>query len=228
MEDKVIIYDDSCPLCKAYTSAFVKAGLLNAEGRQSFSTVEPELLENLDINRSRHEIPLYDKKTGETIYGMDSLFFILGSRWAWMKPIFKNKAFRAVIYQLYQIITFNRRIIAGSRKPKEGFDCAPDFNLKYRLIYIGIAISISILLMLGLGTTVLLGNLACFGLGLGVMLFIDKKVDFIGHWATVMLITELYLLPFHFFTPPVRLLIVTTAVLFGLLLARRVSILQEN
>jgi len=34
--DKILVYDDACPLCVAYTGAFVKTGLLTAEGRKSF------------------------------------------------------------------------------------------------------------------------------------------------------------------------------------------------
>ena len=40
---------------------------------------------------------------------------------------------------MYQIITYNRRIIAGSSAPANGFDCAPDFNAFYRWLYIGLA-----------------------------------------------------------------------------------------
>jgi hypothetical protein len=63
--NKILVYDDACPLCVAYTSAFVKAGLLTAEGRQSFSDVSAELLHTINYQRSKDEIPLLDTVTNK-------------------------------------------------------------------------------------------------------------------------------------------------------------------
>ena len=92
----------------------------------------------MDLNRGRHEIPLFDKKTGKTIYGLEALAFVLGSKWTWLKPFFRSAAFFWIFYPLYQIITYNRRVIAGCAAAC-GFDCAPDLNRFYRSVYLFLA-----------------------------------------------------------------------------------------
>lgn len=189
--NKVIIYDDVCPLCKAYTEGFVQLGWLMPENRIGFATASPELLKRIDIDRARHEIPLFDSVTGETLYGKDALFYIIGEQFPLLKPLFNFSIFRGFIYFLYQIITYNRRIIVGSKAPKTGFDCAPDFNLKYRLIYILIAV---LIIILGIDWRSVLGfnilNTAFLIAILRGVLFktLNTKMDYFGHLATVALI----------------------------------------
>ncbi|TWU57003.1 hypothetical protein Poly51_29240 [Rubripirellula tenax] len=136
--DKVIVYDDSCPMCRLYTYGFVVWGLLKPENRVGFATASPELTANIDLNRGRHEIPLFDRATGETIYGLKAMTHLLASRWGWLSPIFDSRPFWWVFHPMYEIITYNRRVIAGC-KHCGGFDCAPDLNRFYRSVYIGLA-----------------------------------------------------------------------------------------
>ncbi|MBL7803432.1 MAG: hypothetical protein JNL02_06835 [Saprospiraceae bacterium] len=200
MEDQVMVYDDVCPLCKAYTAGFVRFGWLQHRG--GFSEVSPEILSRIDLDRARHEIPLHDTRTGTTLYGLDALFLILGNRFPVFRPLFRFGPFRAVVRQLYQIITYNRRIIAGSRPPAQGFDCAPDFNLFYRWLYIGLAFagSSAILLPQALsGSGLVLATTGIHSALLAGILFAKRKMDFLGHWATLMLANALLisLLPTH-------------------------------
>ncbi len=192
LENKVIVYDDVCPMCNAYTAGFVRIGWL--KHRTGFADAPPELLQKIDLDRARHEIPLLDTQTGEVTYGINSLFLILGERMPFFKPLFQNRLFRAAIYQLYQLITYNRRIIAGSAAPKTGFDCAPDVNLFYRWLYIGLAATGATFLLwqnfdpnnLGLkGLLFLLGTIPT------AVFFTKKKLDFVGHWATIALVSAL-------------------------------------
>ena len=194
LDSKVIIYDDVCPLCKAYTSGFVQAGWLRPENRIGFAEAPAALIERIDIDRARHEIPLYDRVTGETLYGKEALFFILGSAIPIFRPLFRMRFFRAFIFCLYQIITYNRRIIANSRPPAKGFDCAPDFNAFYRWLYIGLMgmgagflfysaapnfdLFLSILVSL-IGIAVILGCL---------IPAISVQTSYFGHLATVLFI----------------------------------------
>ena len=194
LDSKVIIYDDVCPLCKAYTSGFVRAGWLRPENRIGFAEAPAALIERIDIDRARHEIPLYDRVTGETLYGKEALFFILGEAIPIFRPLFRLRFFRAFIFCLYQIITYNRRIIANSRPPAKGFDCAPDFNAFYRWLYIGLMgmgagflfysaapnfdLFLSILVSL-IGIAVILGCL---------IPAISVQTSYFGHLATVLFI----------------------------------------
>lgn len=196
IENKVIVYDDVCPMCRAYTAGFVQLGWL--KHRTGFADAPPGMLEQLDLDRARHEIPLLDIKTGEVVYGLDALFLILGNRMPFFKPLFRNRFFRAALFQLYQIITFNRRVIAGSKAPSAGFDCAPDVNLFYRWLYIGLAAfgAAFIFWQNDAGFPALPLLLAA---ALPAVVFVRRKLDFAGHWATIALVSALLinLLPEH-------------------------------
>lgn len=197
LDSKVIIYDDVCPLCKAYTSGFVRAGWLRPENRIGFAEAPAELIGRIDINRARHEIPLYDRVTGETLYGKEALFFILGEAIPIFRPLFRMRLFRAFIFCLYQIITYNRRIIANSHPPVKGFDCAPDFNPFYRWLYIG---------LMGIGAGLLFYSAAPgFDLFFSILVLLvgiaiipgwliqsfRVQTSYFGHLATVLFIMAL-------------------------------------
>ena len=189
LENKVIIYDDVCPLCRAYTAGFVRLGWL--KHRTGFAEASPRLLQGLDLDRARHEIPLYDQVTGETLYGLDALFFLIGRRFPWCRPLFRLRAFRAALYTLYQIITFNRRIIAGSTSPAAGFDYAPDVNRFYRWVYIGLALLATALL--ALAGSWIPAMLVLHGAALAIGLLLPKRLDLAGHTATMLLLNALLL-----------------------------------
>lgn len=192
LENKVIVYDDVCPMCNAYTAGFVRLGWL--KHRTGFADAAPELLQKIDLDRARHEIPLLDTQTGEVTYGINALFLILGERMPFFKPLFQNRLFRAAIYQLYQLITYNRRIIAGSAAPKTGFDCAPDVNLFYRWLYIGLAATGATFLLwqnFSLDNLAIKVLLPLLGFSLAAVFFTKKILDFIGHWTTIALASAL-------------------------------------
>ena len=207
LENKVIVYDDSCPMCKIYTWSFVAVGLLKPENRVGFATASVEITSNIDLNRGRHEIPLYDRETGKTIYGLKAMTHIMGSRWPWLNPIFESGPFWCIFYPIYQIITYNRRVIAGC-KHCCGSDCAPDLNKFYRSVYLGIAVTfillVSILLMLnstllgpiGLGS---IGAFVFYGLVAGtIRRFASGSVaswNFAGNYFTTVLIVAATMLP---------------------------------
>ncbi len=141
LKSKTIIYDDTCPLCNAYTNAFVKTGALEKEGRASFSQLDAASIKNLDLNRARHEIPLMDNTTGEVLYGLDGLSLIVAAIFPFLKPLITQPWFKKMLSPLYKFISYNRRIIAGSFYGGVGFDCAPDFSLKWRLALIAFGMS---------------------------------------------------------------------------------------
>jgi hypothetical protein len=197
LNHKIIIYDDVCPLCKAYTEGFVQLGWLLPEHRLGFSHAPKDILDNIDINRARHEIPLYDTETGQTLYGKEALFFIFGEAFPLLKPLFKFRFFRAIIFGLYQIITYNRRIIAGSKTPEMGFDCAPDFNTFYRWLYIGLMTFISFIIFYNNVQVIDIVNITWICLFLvGILrgLFFKgfkEKTTYFGHLATVIFLAHL-------------------------------------
>lgn len=142
LRDKVILFDDSCPMCRLYTWWFVAWGFLKPEHRISFSLAPAEITTRLDLNRARHEIPLFDRSSRETVYGLEALTLVLASRWRWLSPVFRTRCFYYLFHPLYQVITYNRRVISGCAACS-GFDCAPDLNRFYRSVYIGMAASLA-------------------------------------------------------------------------------------
>lgn len=207
LSDKVIIYDDSCPMCKLYTYWFVAWGFLKPENRIGFATAPASITSKVDLVRGRHEIPLFDRSTNETIYGLSALTLILGSRWAWLNPVFKSKLFYWLFHPIYEIITYNRRVIAGC-KACCGFDCAPDLNRFYRSVYIGLASSvvlaiIGMLLIFGAAIGKLaIGLIVAFsfvGLVCGsVVRLSDSSLaswNYVGNYTTTILIVAITVLP---------------------------------
>ena len=137
---KIIVYDDNCPLCCWYTGAFVETGLLTPDGRQAFGEIDPDKMANqLDLERSKDEIPLLDVNGGATLYGIDSLLYILGQRWPWMVHVARWAPINWFIRSLYKFISYNRRVIVGSQTPEGSFDCSPQFNSFYRYLYLAFA-----------------------------------------------------------------------------------------
>lgn len=190
----LIIYDDSCPMCKAYTQGFVGMGLLSRENRVGFAQTDQNLRAKIDLDRGRHEIPLLDQETGEVRYGLEALTHLLSTQWPVLAPILKSKLTYYSLYPLYQIITYNRRLIANSRSPQEGFDCAPDFNAFYRTIYMLLSLLALIGIALALPTSFAWawgGLLTVGALFLSLTRQGLARWDAFGHLATVGMITAL-------------------------------------
>ncbi len=140
---QTIIYDDTCPMCTWYTGRFIKAGVLDS--RLPFSKLNSEYKNKLDLNRSRHEIPLIDTQTGKVRYGLDTLTYLLSNLMPWANGLLNNPFFKRLLRPLYQFISYNRRIIVPSVSPKGSFDAAPDFHAGWRIALI------SFILLLNMG-----------------------------------------------------------------------------
>lgn len=134
--DKIIIYDDSCPMCNWYTGAFVKTGLLQKNGRQAFTNIDPQLLQLIDINTCRNEIPLINTANKTVLYGTDALIDVVGSKFPFIKTVGTIPFLRRLLKVLYKLISYNRRTIVAPTIANKGFDCTPDFNVKYRFAFI--------------------------------------------------------------------------------------------
>ncbi len=143
LDDKALIYDSNCPLCCWYTDKFIQVGALEENGRISFNDLDEKSIQQLDVHRSRHEIPLLDKKTGKVEYGIDSLTIILANMFPVFARILKNESAKKLVRPLYSFISYNRRIIVPSKiAANQNIDCAPDFNLAWRLSLISVCVGL--------------------------------------------------------------------------------------
>jgi len=133
--NKILIYDDNCPLCTWYSDAFVKCGLLPAEGRKAFSVIDSALFNKIDFDKSRNEIPLIDTMSGKVFYGIDSLLEILDQKIPLIKKIGNFMPLKWFLRKLYKFVSYNRKVIVARKCGNGAIDCAPDFNYLYRVLF---------------------------------------------------------------------------------------------
>ncbi|MDO9375274.1 MAG: hypothetical protein Q7T76_12695 [Ferruginibacter sp.] len=152
---KTLIYDDACPLCRGYSKVFVNAGLIETEGRKSFDSAQPAFLEIVDLERSVDEIPFVDLSTKKVWYGVDALLEIVGSRFSLVKKCGHLRPVKWLLWKAYRLISYNRRLILAVNSNPTGYDCAPTFNLRYRVAFLAIFLVINTILLIPLHRFVL-------------------------------------------------------------------------
>lgn len=136
LKDHTILYDDECPLCAAYTSAFVKTGMLDDNGRTPYTLGRDEYAEHINRVRACDEIALINRKENKVYYGLESLLIIIGNSFPVFRPLFKVHAFKWTLSKIYSFVSYNRKVIIPGRKMLEANSCVPSFNLKYRFLYL--------------------------------------------------------------------------------------------
>ncbi len=186
MATHTFIYDDACPMCKGYTGVF---RTLDWSDRRAFSTLKTDEVPALDLDRGRHEIPLINLRTGEIRYGLEAMTTVIGNALPHLKPLVRSRLLLTLFKPWYWLITYNRRIIAGTKPPPTGFDCAPDFHPGWRLAYI--ALLVGVVVWLGLPSLPLamgFGLLLLAGLGLH-----PDRISFLGNFVTVLFLAALVL-----------------------------------
>lgn len=209
--DKILIYDDACPLCAAYTGAFVKTGLLTPEGRKPFSAATPELLHSINWQRSKNEIPLLDPDTKQVWYGIDALLEILGQKCPLIKTIGLCKPVNWGLKKLYSFISYNRKVIVAVKASPLQIDCTPSFNLFYRALFLLLFLIANTLMLLPVhryllsqipvyslsATQLLLLHGAIVGINCVLALFLPKQTafEYLGQINMLALVTNLLLIP---------------------------------
>ncbi|HEV8512188.1 MAG TPA: DCC1-like thiol-disulfide oxidoreductase family protein [Cyclobacteriaceae bacterium] len=136
LTDHTILYDDECPMCKEYTKAFVKTGMLDKTGREAYTDAANSNLTNVDWNRARNEIAMINKKDGTVIYGAESILTIIGHSFPIFQPLFNFKFFRFLVKRLYFFVSYNRKVVAPGKVFEGCNTCTPDMNYAYRWAYI--------------------------------------------------------------------------------------------
>lgn len=195
---KAIIYDDQCPMCRWYTQAFVDAELLDKDHRISFAELSASpLSRQIELHRSKHEIPLVDIEGGETIYGVDSLLHLLQPKLPWLRYLMRIQPVNFFVRQLYNLVSYNRGIMAPSYPSFRQFDCTPDFHWGYRLFMIlllggaGFYFSLPVINSLEWSNDILY-----VGLGLlvaGLPFFGRQYISYLGHVSVAFFLSGLCL-----------------------------------
>jgi len=208
LENHTLIYDNECPLCNIYSKGFIKSGMLDESGIEAFTELNLNNKYLLDFNRAKNEIALIDHKQSKVIYGLDSLLLIIGNSFPVLEKIVRVKPFYWFFKKLYSFVSYNRKQIIPSDKDSSEYACVPDFNLKYRLVYIAFVVlfSSSILSIftanLGLNLNQNFGRefMICLSQIIWQTLFLklylkEKLWDYLGNMMTVSLIGTLLVIP---------------------------------
>ena len=147
MKNKILVYDDNCPLCSWNSGLFVKYGFLNAEGRKPFSTLDDALLSKIDFDKSRNEIPLLDISTNKVLYGIDAFFEILDQKIPFIKIIGNFFPLKWFLKRIYKLVSYNRKVIVAKKCAPNSIDCSPDDNHLYRSIFLVVCLAFNTLML---------------------------------------------------------------------------------
>ncbi|WP_461054323.1 thiol-disulfide oxidoreductase DCC family protein [Spirosoma arcticum] len=135
---KLVVYDASCPMCRLYTKGMTSAdssGYLTRISNDELT--DNTVLNRIDQQRARHEIPLVDLDGGETLYGVDTWIYAVSQRSNQIAKLLSQNWLRTVLQKLYGFISYNRRIIITSAPSRwQLLDLQPDFRLSYRLAFV--------------------------------------------------------------------------------------------
>ena len=208
LQNHTLIYDNECPLCNLYSQGFIKAGMLGQNGREAFTELSADHKNIIDFHRAKNEIALIDHTQKTVTYGLDSLLLIIGNSFPFLEEIARIKPLYWFFKKLYSFVSYNRKQIIPSAKDHSENACVPDFNLKYRLLFIAFVVVFSSLVLSVFSTKLGLGLnrnfsrefLICSGQLVWQILFLrsylkEKLWDYLGNMMTVSLIGTLLLLP---------------------------------
>jgi len=131
----VLIYDQDCPFCNWYTGAFVRKGFLLPEGRLPYKDALNDESLVFDEAVSRNKIALVNRKTGEVLYGIDSLLAVFANRFPLIQQIGTMKPVNYVLRVLYSFVSYNRKMIAPS-DCNGSCNCTPTPSLPWRIAFI--------------------------------------------------------------------------------------------
>jgi len=208
LNDHLILFDGECPMCRLYTKAFVKTGLLEKDGRLSYQEFDHASCPAIDMQRAANEIVLVNQKTNEVTYGIQSLFKVFGTAVPLLRPLFAFKPFIWLMSKVYSFVSYNRRQIVPAAVD-DNFRFQPSFKLHYRIAYLLFAWAVTSYILtryvtLMQGVVPAGGSyreyLVCGGQiffqGM-VISFINRKKlwDYLGNMMTISLAGALFLLP---------------------------------
>ncbi len=136
LQNHIILFDAECPMCKAYTKAMVKTGMLDDAGRASYQNTPDNVCPIIDRQRAANEIALVNVESGEVTYGIKSLFKVIGNGFPVFKPLFGFAPFVWLMSKVYAFIAYNRRVIIPATNSGNSFAFQPAFKLHYRIAYL--------------------------------------------------------------------------------------------
>ena len=143
-ETDQLFYDENCPMCRWYSKKSVDAGMLEPEGRCSFSEVEKHALSSeVDQRKARNQIPLIIANKNTAVYGIDALLYLIGKRFRVIEKIGRLWPVHQFLLRLYKLISYNRRVVVPNYKDSSPDSSTPTFNVRYRYLFVIFSILVS-------------------------------------------------------------------------------------
>jgi hypothetical protein len=136
LKNHLILFDEECPMCRAYTQAFVVSGMLAKDGRAAYQSELETVCPVIDRQRAVNEIALVNTQNGEVSYGVESLFKVIGNACPALGPLFGFRPFAWSMSKVYVFISSNRRVIIPAGKKECAYAYQPTFKLRYRIAYL--------------------------------------------------------------------------------------------
>ena len=243
LENQTLLYDEDCPLCRVYTSGFIKTGMLDKNGKKPYCQLSKYEQEFIDIKRASNEIALVDNKNKTVLYGIDSLLKVIGFSFPWMEKIGNLKPIKFFLKKLYSFISYNRKVIIQSKIKKEiNLQCIPDYNFKYRILYILFAVLISSLIVnqyfFSFSILKIISLFIVLILFQSTLILIYSKeiiLNYLGNFSTSILVGSFLLLPILFSNSTINLSKISLDSYFYIILViviidilRRIQIIKFN
>ena len=185
--------------------------MLGKDGRKAFSTASPELLRYIDRQRGVNEIPLIDNETHQVLYGIEALVAIIGQRCPFVRVLGKKQLVKWPLKKLYNFISYNRKVVVARKTHEGAIDCTPDFNIFYRLLFMGVFLCFNTLMLFPVHASLLAKipvfnlslfefhmahvGIVCINCLLATKLSRKEAIEYLGQVNMLALITILLLLP---------------------------------
>ena len=205
-----LLVDKDCPMCCLYEKSFVKLGMAEADCMIAYQSEEGRNYSDIDQDRARNEIALYDLSTGNTSYGLSSILKIVGQKLPGLSRLLHLPLVFLPLSVLYRFISYNRKVIAPALARPNERTCNPDFNLPYRWAYI-IFVALATAFIVNNFTAQLFPHFGwphnlstelaiCFGQvtwqGIAAQFIVRKnRLTYLGNMSTVSMMGALILLP---------------------------------
>lgn len=197
-----LIYDKDCPLCNLYSGAFVKTKMLDKNGRQNFRDLSTDTKSFLNVERAKNEIALVNFKNKNVHYGLDSLLIIIGNSFPILEKIGRIPFVYWFFTKLYSLVSYNRKQIIPSKNDTLENACVPDFNVKYRMVFLisGVLFSSFLLSSISSNFGFQIGYLPTIFIILGIFLIqislilknrTEKIFNYLGNLNTILMVGSL-------------------------------------
>ncbi len=210
LKNNKLLIDQDCPMCAAYGAGFIKFGMVDAQTVSPYQQADEALARQVNMERARSEIALFDESTAQTVYGIDAMIAIVADGLPWLKKLLHRPWIYTPLRMLYSFISYNRKVIYPAAPRPEQRDCTPPLHRAYRWLYIllvalftGLVLNRYAALMAaewGLMPSPWREYAVCFGQVLwqgAVILSVDsrKSLAYLGNMSTVSLGGAILLLP---------------------------------